>query len=201
MDFIEEKNCAFANICPKYFTALLLATDWHWVESKLRKAVTRNNQSISSGPKQCYSMWPWFQISLSHIRHQTIWKQSHTCWWWITGYRDIMINEKLRSQLLIDFIAKAPINDGNIKVPIQWQFHFLIVLTISSINSHNFQHLDQASPWTEDILRGEWILSALKTPSKQTKFWKLNWTSKLGLNYRNEAFSQAWWMSILCWKL
>ena len=68
MDFIEEKNCAFANICPKYFTALLLATDWHWVESKLRKAVTRNNQSISSGPKQCYSMRPWFQISLSDVR-------------------------------------------------------------------------------------------------------------------------------------
>ena len=49
---------------------------------------------------------------------------------------------------------------------------------------------------TEDILCSEWILPALKTPSKPTKFRKLNWTSKLGLNYHNEAFSQAWWMSV-----
>ena len=32
----------------------------------------------------------------------------------------------------------------------------------------------QAGPWSVDILRGEWILHDLKTPSKQTKFGKLN---------------------------
>ena len=45
----------------------------------------------------------------------------------------------------------------------------------------------QAGPWSVDILRDEWILHDLKTPSKQTKFGKLNWTSKLGLNYHNEG--------------
>ena len=88
---IVDTFCLCLNICPKYFTALLLANDWHWAESKLRKAVTQNNQSISSGQNKCYSMWPWFQISLSHIRHPGNLKQSHTCWWWITRHTDIAI--------------------------------------------------------------------------------------------------------------